>query len=72
MTIFSVALDGNREPDLVHATGCKQPTSRLCYVCYADKVIQFNRSQPPPDVQREEWMISFIQDSYSGGEVGYR
>jgi hypothetical protein len=22
----SVALDGNPEPDLVHATGCKQPT----------------------------------------------
>jgi hypothetical protein len=36
MTIFrpedghktSVALDGNPEPDLVHATGCKQPTLR--------------------------------------------
>jgi hypothetical protein len=25
----SVALDGNPEPDLVHATGCKQPTLRL-------------------------------------------
>jgi hypothetical protein len=24
----SVALDGNPEPDLVHATGCKQPTLR--------------------------------------------
>jgi hypothetical protein len=22
-------LDGNPEPDLVHATGCKQPTLRL-------------------------------------------
>jgi hypothetical protein len=22
----SVALDGNPEPDLVHATGCKQPS----------------------------------------------
>lgn len=41
----------------------------ITYVC---KVIQFNRSTPPPDVQREEWMTSFIQDSYSGGEVGYR
>jgi hypothetical protein len=38
MTIFkrkyihvqtSVALDGNPEPDLVHATGCKQPTLRF-------------------------------------------
>jgi hypothetical protein len=31
----SVALDGNPEPDLVHATGCKQPTlrpkSKYCY-----------------------------------------
>jgi hypothetical protein len=25
----SVALDGNPEPDLVHATGCKQPTLRF-------------------------------------------
>jgi hypothetical protein len=24
----SVALDGNPEPDLVHATGCKQPSLR--------------------------------------------
>jgi hypothetical protein len=24
----SVALDGNSEPDLVHATECKQPTLR--------------------------------------------
>jgi len=39
---------------------------------YVRKTIQFNRSKPPPDIQREEWMISFIQDSYSGGEVGYR
>jgi hypothetical protein len=29
MTIFSVALDGNPEPDLVHATGCKQPNLRF-------------------------------------------
>jgi hypothetical protein len=27
-TLYSVALDGNPEPDLVHATGCKQPTLR--------------------------------------------
>lgn len=45
----------------------------VCCVCYyVGKVIKFNRSKPPPDVQREEWMLSFIQDSYSGGEVGYR
>jgi hypothetical protein len=25
----SVALDGNPEPGLVHATGCKQPTLRM-------------------------------------------
>jgi hypothetical protein len=30
----SVALDGNPEPDLVHAAGCKQPTlkKRIAYV----------------------------------------
>jgi hypothetical protein len=28
-TETSVALDGNPEPDLVHATGCKQPTLRF-------------------------------------------
>jgi hypothetical protein len=27
---FVVALDGNPEPDLVHATGCKQPTLKYC------------------------------------------
>jgi hypothetical protein len=26
-------LDGNPEPDLVHATGSKQPTLRLIHVC---------------------------------------
>jgi hypothetical protein len=26
--LHPVALDGNPEPDLVHATGCKQPTLR--------------------------------------------
>jgi hypothetical protein len=25
---YGVALDGNPEPDLLHATGCKQPTLR--------------------------------------------
>jgi hypothetical protein len=30
----SVALDGNPEPDLVHATGCKQPTLSI-FVCLA-------------------------------------
>jgi hypothetical protein len=30
---FRVALDGNPEPDLVHATGCKQPTLRLYFIC---------------------------------------
>jgi hypothetical protein len=28
----SVALDGNPELDLVHATGCKQPTLTIKYV----------------------------------------
>jgi len=46
--------------------------SFCCFCFYSGKTIQFNRSKPPPDIQREEWMISFIQDSYSGGEVGYR
>jgi hypothetical protein len=32
--LTSVALDGNPEPDLVHATGCKQPTLRLQNVCH--------------------------------------
>jgi hypothetical protein len=37
-----VALDGNPEPDLVHATGCKQPTLRfwlmLCFKEYVKYV----------------------------------
>lgn len=40
--------------------------------CFTDNVSQFNKHQQCPDVQREEWMASFIQDSYSAGEVGYR
>ncbi|KAK6621466.1 hypothetical protein RUM44_001273 [Polyplax serrata] len=39
------------------------------YIC---KVYKFNKSRPCPDVQRDEWMASFVQDSYSAGEVGYR
>jgi hypothetical protein len=31
----SVALDGNPEPDLVHATGCKQPTFRSSMLAYS-------------------------------------
>jgi hypothetical protein len=34
----SVALDGNPEPDLVHATGCKQPTLKELYVGNLEKV----------------------------------
>ncbi|XP_021917703.1 transmembrane protein 192 isoform X2 [Zootermopsis nevadensis] len=65
--------------------GFSKPVNHLCVfiavetavlacviLLYIRKVIQFNRSKPPPDVEREEWMRSFIQDSYSGGEVGYR
>jgi hypothetical protein len=32
----SVALDGNPEPDLVHATGCKQLTLRLIFIYLFD------------------------------------
>lgn len=56
----------------LHIKKCGILIALCCICCYIGKVIQFNRSKPPPDVQREEWMISFIQDSYSGGEVGYR
>ncbi|KAJ9576845.1 hypothetical protein L9F63_006619 [Diploptera punctata] len=67
------------------AMGFNKPVYPLCVVIgsetiilicvigmYIRKVLEFNRSRPPPDVLREEWMISFIQDSYSGGEIGYR
>jgi hypothetical protein len=30
-------LDGNPEPDLVHATGCQQPT--LIRVCWSDSQV---------------------------------
>lgn len=36
----------------------------------AERVVRFNRTKPPPDVTREEWLMSFTQDSYTG-EVGY-
>lgn len=43
------------------------------YVNYTKRVLRFNRSRPPPDVAREEWLSSFTQDTYAGsGEVGYR
>ncbi|KAL0269404.1 UNVERIFIED_CONTAM: hypothetical protein PYX00_007149 [Menopon gallinae] len=41
-------------------------------IVYVYRVSQFNKHQLCPDVQRDEWMASFIQDSYSAGEVGYR
>lgn len=39
---------------------------------YLVKVRRFNETRPPPDVQREDWMMSFVRDSFPGGEVGYR
>ncbi|KAK3932463.1 Transmembrane protein 192 [Frankliniella fusca] len=39
---------------------------------YLVKVRRFNETRPPPDVQREDWMMSFVQNSFPGGEVGYR
>ncbi|XP_014208356.1 transmembrane protein 192 isoform X2 [Copidosoma floridanum] len=40
------------------------------YVNYIKRVMRFNRTRPPPDVIREEWLTSFTQDSYTG-EVGF-
>ncbi|XP_058801909.1 transmembrane protein 192 isoform X2 [Phymastichus coffea] len=40
------------------------------YINYIKRVRRFNRSKPPPDVTREEWLMSFTQNSYTG-EVGY-
>ncbi|XP_031784983.1 transmembrane protein 192 isoform X2 [Nasonia vitripennis] len=40
------------------------------YINYIKRVVRFNRTKPPPDVTREEWLMSFTQDSYTG-EVGY-
>lgn len=40
------------------------------YINYIKRVMRFNRTKPPPDVTREEWLMSFTQDSYTG-EVGY-
>lgn len=34
-------------------------------------MVRFNRTKPPPDVIREEWLTNFTENSYSG-EVGYR
>ncbi|XP_063985879.1 transmembrane protein 192 [Diachasmimorpha longicaudata] len=43
------------------------------YVNYIKRVRRFNRTKPPPDVTREEWLTSFTQDSYAGNtEVGYQ
>lgn len=46
----------------------------FCYFVYLVpvKVRRFNETRPPPDVQREDWMMSFVRDSFPGGEVGYR
>ncbi|XP_059472164.1 transmembrane protein 192 isoform X2 [Neocloeon triangulifer] len=42
-------------------------------VSYMMRVMRFNRVQPPPDVQREEWLASVIDDSvFKKGEVGFR
>lgn len=34
--------------------------------------MKFNRLQPPPDVQKEEWNACSSVDSFAQGEVGYR
>ncbi|XP_063232087.1 transmembrane protein 192 [Bacillus rossius redtenbacheri] len=39
---------------------------------YLSRVVRFNRKKPAPDVLRDEWMISLIQNNYGSGEVGYR
>jgi TMEM192 family len=37
------------------------------------RVTRFNKVQPPPDVQREEWLASVIDDSlFKKGDVGFR
>ncbi|XP_065338587.1 transmembrane protein 192 [Cloeon dipterum] len=42
-------------------------------VSYTMRVMRFNRVQPPPDVQREEWLASVVDDSlFKKGEVGFR
>jgi hypothetical protein len=41
----SVALDGNPEPDLVHATGCKQQTLRFSHKLFFIVPTVFERCQ---------------------------
>ncbi|XP_069671713.1 transmembrane protein 192 isoform X1 [Periplaneta americana] len=82
-TVFQHLYEDFRQQCTV--SGFAKPVNYLCIIIavetvlltctiilYIRRVVQFNSSKPPPDVLREEWMISFIQDSYSGGEVGYR
>ncbi|XP_014228967.1 transmembrane protein 192 [Trichogramma pretiosum] len=40
------------------------------YINYIKRVRRFNRTKPPPDVTREEWLTSFTQESFAG-EVGF-
>lgn len=42
-------------------------------LCILVRVTRFNKVQPPPDVQREEWLASVIDDSlFKKGDVGFR
>lgn len=42
----------------------------LQWALFIERVLKINRTKPPPDVMREEWLANFTQNSYSG-EVGY-
>ncbi|KAF4523926.1 hypothetical protein B566_EDAN012278 [Ephemera danica] len=43
-----------------------------CLVSYIVRVGRFNRVQPPPDVEREEWLASLLEETYRRPEIGFR
>ncbi|KAI4468621.1 transmembrane protein [Holotrichia oblita] len=56
---------------------CALITTEFCIVfvvnlCYIIRVVKFNKSKPPPDVQKEEWNACSSIESFAQGEVGYR
>lgn len=56
----------------IFLTTCKYPVSSFLFASKV-RVSRFNKVQPPPDVQREEWLASVIDDSqFKKGDVGFR
>jgi hypothetical protein len=64
----NVALDGNPEPDQVHATGCKQPTLRYLTCFHIKKNSDVKISE---DVSIGTWNVEFPKSDTCRFNIAY-